>query len=141
MTPSAAAHAGTKTKRGRMGGHRAWLPAACLLLAVPDASAVEAGAVAFIMNRAFAVGGGREVDAAVRVLAIDSAPVSASLSEVPSSAGRHVIEVSCTARVFAGMGTIDFDSRSAMAVELAAGRSYQLGARYSVRGDCTPVLE
>ncbi|MEO8159067.1 MAG: hypothetical protein ABI648_14820 [Betaproteobacteria bacterium] len=128
-------------KRGRMGGQRAWLPAACLLLAVPDALAVEAGEVAFIMNRAFAVGEGKEVDAAVRVLRIDSVPVSASLSKVPCSAGRHVIEVSCTARVFAGMGTVDFDSRSAMAVEVAAGRTYQLGARYSVRGDCAPVLE
>jgi hypothetical protein len=103
--------------------------------------AVEAGEVAFIMNRAFAVGEGKEVDAAVRVLRIDSVPVSASLSKVPCSAGRHVIEVSCTARVFAGMGTVDFDSRSAMAVEVAAGRTYQLGARYSVRGDCAPVLE
>jgi hypothetical protein len=117
------------------------LPAACLLAVMLGASMAEAAEDGFILNRAFTVGEGKEIDAAVRVLKLDSVAVDPSLSIIRTSAGAHVLEVSCTARVFAGMGRVDFDSRSAMTIEVEAGRTYQLGARYSVRGDCTPVLE
>lgn len=117
------------------------LPAACLLAVMLGASMAGAAEDGFILNRAFTVGDGKEVDAAVRVLKLDSVAVRASLPKVRTPAGTHVLEVLCTARVFAGMGTVDFGSRSVMTIEVEAGRTYQLGARYSVRGDCTPVLE
>jgi hypothetical protein len=108
------------------------------VLVVPVSMAEEA---AFITNRAFTVGGGKEVDAAVRVLAVDFVAVNATQSKVRLSGGTHVVEVLCTARVLVGMGTADFDRKSALTVQVAAGRTYQLDARVSVRGECTPVLE
>jgi hypothetical protein len=95
---------------------------------------------AVIMNRALTVGGGKEVDAAVKVVAIDSRPVVAETSDIEIAPGKHVIEVACTARVFVGMGTVDFPSKSALTIQLESGRVYRLDAKVTVQGDCTPVL-
>lgn len=95
---------------------------------------------AVIMNRALTVGGGKEVDAAVKVVAIDSRPVVAETSDIEIAPGKHVIEVLCTARVFVGMGTVDFPSKSALTIQLESGRVYRLDAKVTVQGDCTPVL-
>ncbi len=114
---------------------------ACVLAALLGVATAEAAETALIRNRMFAAGGGKELDAAVRIVAIDSIPLRDLLPAVQIAAGTHVIELSCTARVFAGMGTVDFDSRSTLTVDIAAGRTYQLDAQVSVRGDCTPVLE
>ena len=114
---------------------------ACLLMTMLCTTMSQAEEVAVIVNRAFAAHGGKEVDAAVRVLAVDSVPVSAMQSRLLLSGEAHVIDVLCTARVFVGMGTVDFDSQSRMTIRVATGRTYQLNARASVQGECTPVLE
>ncbi|MBC8007281.1 MAG: hypothetical protein H7X76_04445 [Prolixibacteraceae bacterium] len=115
--------------------------AVCLLAATSGAAVSRAEEAAVIRNRAFAHGGGKEVDAAVRMVAVDSVPVGAKLAQVRIAAGTRAIEVVCTARVLAGMGTVDFDSISVLTVQVAGGRSYQLEARVSVQGDCAPFLE
>jgi hypothetical protein len=96
---------------------------------------------AVIMNRALTVGGGKEVDAAVKVVVIDSRSVVDEKSPIEVAAGEHVIEVECTARVFVGMGTVDFPSKSALTIRVESGRVYRLDAKVTVQGDCTPVLQ
>jgi hypothetical protein len=96
---------------------------------------------AVIMNRALTVGGGKEVDAAVKVVVIDSRSVVDEKSPIEVAAGEHVIEVECTARVFVGMGTVDFPSKSVLTIRVESGRVYRLDAKVTVQGDCTPVLE
>lgn len=93
------------------------------------------------MNRALTVGGGKEVDAAVNVVAIDSRPVVDGKSHIEVAPGQHVIEVICTARVFVGMGTVDFPSKSVLTIRVESGREYRLDAKVTVQGDCSPVLE
>ena len=114
----------------------------CIALALGGslaASAAEPPAV--IMNRALTVGGGKEVDGAVNVLAIDARPVVEKQTHVEVAPGQHVIEVVCTARVFVGMGTVDFPSQSVLTIIVESGHVYRLDAKVTVRGDCTPVLE
>ena len=114
----------------------------CLVLASGGGlAAPTAEPPALIMNRALTVGGGKEVDAAVNVVAIDSRPVVDKKSFVEIAPGRHVIEVVCTARVFVGMATVDFHSKSAITLEVESGRVYRLDGKATVRGDCTPALE
>jgi hypothetical protein len=96
---------------------------------------------AVIMNRALTVGGGKEVDAAVNIVAIDSRPVVDKKSRIEVAPGQHVIEVVCTARVLVGMGTVDFPSKSAITIDVESGRVYRLDAKVTVQGDCTPMLE
>jgi hypothetical protein len=115
---------------------------ACIALALGGGLAAPAAEPpAVIMNRALTVGGGKEVDAAVNVVAIDSRPVVDKNSRVEVPPGRHAIEVVCTARVFVGMATVDFPSKSAITIDAQSGRVYRLDAKVTVRGDCTPVLE
>lgn len=104
-------------------------------------AALAAEPPAVIRNRAVTVGGGKEVDAAVKVVAIDSRPVVDEKSPIEVAPGEHVIEVVCTARVFVGMGTVDFPSKSALTIRVESGRVYRLDAQVTVQGDCTPVLE
>jgi hypothetical protein len=114
----------------------------CIALALGGglvAPAAEQPAV--VRNRAMTVGGGKEVDAAVNVVAIDSRPVVDKKSHIEVTPGEHVIEVVCTARVFVGMGTVDFPSKSALTIRVESGRVYRLDANVTVQGDCTPVLE
>jgi hypothetical protein len=118
---------------------RSWLMAICLLAAT--AGVLKAEESAIIRDRGFAAGGGKEVDAAVRIVTIDSVPVDAKLSQSRVPAGTHVIEVSCTARVFVGMGTVDFPNKSALTIRVESGRVYRLDAKVTVQGDCSPVLE
>lgn len=114
----------------------------CLALALGGGlAALAADPPAIIRNRALTVGGGKEVDAAVSVVAIDSRPVIGEPSLVEVAPGEHVIEVLCTARVFVGMGTVDFPSQSVATVHAESGREYRLDAKVTVQGDCTPVLE
>jgi hypothetical protein len=103
------------------------------------AAAAEPPAV--IRNRALTVGGGKEVDAAVKVVAIDSRPVVDEKSTIEVASGQHLIEVVCTARVLVGMGTVDFPNTSVLTIQAESGREYRLDAKVTVRGDCAPVLE
>lgn len=121
----------------------ACLLGSCLVLAaslVPAADA-DAGETAVIRNKALAIGGGKEVDAAVSIGSIDSRRVQPGNDSLETAAGKHSLVVLCRARVFVGMGTVDFDTRAVMDVDLEAGRTYQLGARATVKGDCIPVIE
>ena len=114
----------------------------CIALALAGGLAASAAEPpALIRNRALTVGGGKEVDAAVKVVAIDSRPVVDEKSHTEVAPGRHAIEVVCTARVLVGMGTVDFPSNSVLSIEVQSGRVYRLDAKVTVQGDCTPVLE
>ena len=114
----------------------------CIALALGGGLAAPAAEPpAVIMNRAVTVGGGKEVDAAVNVVAVDSRPVVDKKSHVEVAPGPHVIEIVCTARVFVGMATVDFPSKSAITIDAQSGREYRLDAKVTVRGDCIPVLE
>ncbi|MEO8007214.1 MAG: hypothetical protein ABI728_01645 [Betaproteobacteria bacterium] len=114
---------------------------AWIVLALWGGGLPAAESPAFIKNRALAVGAGKEVDAAVTVVAIDARPVADEESDVEVAPGRHEIEVACTARVFVGMGTVDFPSKSVLTIEAQSGRIYRLDAKVTVQGDCTPVLQ
>jgi hypothetical protein len=119
-----------------------WVKSAFLSSAVlAGLTVIAAEPPALIKNRTVLVGGGKEVDAAVRVIAIDAQLVSDSASEFQASPGKHVIDVECTARVFVGMGTVDFPERSALSVVLESGRAYQLDAAVTLKGECVPVLK
>ncbi len=114
----------------------------CVALALGGGlAAAAAESPALIRNRVLTVGGAKEVDAAVSVLAIDSRPVADKKTEFEVSPGKHVIEIVCTARVFVGMGTVDFPSKSVLNIQVEGGRAYRLDAKATVQGDCTPVLE
>ena len=114
----------------------------CIALALGGGLAAPAAEPpAVIRNRALTVGGGKEVDAAVNVVAIDSRPVVDETSHIEIAPGKHVIEVACTARVLVGMGTVDFPNKSALTIRVESGRVYRLDAKVTVQGDCTPVLE
>jgi len=106
-----------------------------------EMAALAAEPPARIVNRALAVGGGKEVDAAVKVVAVDSRPVVDQRSGIEVAPGEHIVEVMCTARVFVGMGTVDFPSKSALTVNLESGHVYRLDAKVTVQGDCTPILD
>ena len=114
---------------------------ACIVLALWGGAVLAAEPPALIKIRALAVGTGKEVDAAVSVVAIDARPVVDEESDVEVAPGRHEIEVECTARVFVGMGTVDFPSKSVLTIDVLSGRVYRLDAKVTVQGDCTPVLE
>ena len=114
---------------------------ACIVLALWCGAVLAAELPALIKSRALAVGAGKEVDAAVSVVAIDSRPVVDEESDVEVAPGQHAIEVACTARVFVGMGTVDFPSKSVLTIEVQSGRVYRLDAKVTMQGDCTPVLE
>jgi hypothetical protein len=114
---------------------------ACIVLGLWGGAVLAAEAPALIKNRPLAVGIGKEVDASVSVVAIDARPVVDEESDVEVAPGRHEIEVACTARVFVGMGTVDFPSKSVLTIDVQSGRVYRLDAKVTVQGDCTPVLE
>lgn len=114
----------------------------CIALALGGGLAAPAEEPpAVISNRALTVGGGKEVDASVTVVAIDSRLVTDKAARIDVSPGEHVIEVLCTARVFVGMGTVDFPGKSILTIHVESGRVYRLDAKVTVRGDCIPVLE
>lgn len=114
----------------------------CIALALAGGLAAPAAEPpAIIRNRALTVGGGKEFDAAVNVVAIDSRPVVGEKSHIEVAAGEHEIEVVCTARVLVGMGTVDFPGKSTLTIRVESGRVYRLDAKVTVQGDCTPVLE
>jgi hypothetical protein len=114
----------------------------CIALALGGSWAAPAEEPpAVIWNRAVTMGGGKEVDAAVNVVAIDSQSVAEEDSYIEVGPGRHVIEVVCTARVLVGMGTVDFPITSILTIQVESGRVYRLDAKATVQGACTPALE
>ena len=113
----------------------------CIALAVSVVQVPAAQSPAVIRNRALVPGAGKEVDAAVKVLAVDARPISGASAEVDVAPGRHIIKILCTARVLAGMGTVDFESKSEIAMTAESGRIYQLDGIATVRGECRPVLQ
>jgi len=126
--------------------HRTWglrlAQTVCIAMALGSGLVAPAAEPpALIRNRALTVGGGKEVDAAVKVVVIDSRPVVDAISHIEVAPGNHVIEVACTARVLVGMGTVDFPSTSVLTIRVESGRVYRLDAKVTVQGDCTPVLE
>ena len=128
-----------------IGGHRARIEAslfaAGLIMAAIIAAPAKAQEDAVIRNLAFSRVDGADVGAEASVVAVDGLPVGKTSAEVRLPAGMRSIEVNCAASVFAGMGRVRLEHKSVLTSQIEAGRIYQLQARVSAQGDCTPVLE
>ena len=117
-----------------------WL-AAWILAAAFATAPSYADQTATIVNRAFAGSTGAGVDLAVTTVSVDSVPVAQDKPQVQVSSGVRAIEVSCSTRVFAGMGRVDLNFKTTVSVDLEVGRVYQLDAQVTEQGDCTPQLK
>jgi hypothetical protein len=83
----------------------------------------------------------QEQDAAVTVLKVGAKQFAPDQAAVQAPAGEQSLEIECTSRTFVGMGTMDISKTVNMTVKLEPGRTYQLGAKLSKRGDCMPTIE
>jgi hypothetical protein len=83
----------------------------------------------------------KEVDASVVVKKVNGLEMEADQSEVDVSAGERTLELECTVRTFVGMGTVDIGKLKQITVPLEAGHTYQLGAKLSPDGECTPTID
>ena len=117
-----------------------WL-AAWLFAATFAAAPSHADQTATILNRPFAGSTGAGVDLAVTTVSIDSVPVTEEKPQVRVNAGVRAIEVSCSTRVFGGMGRVDLNFKTTVTVDLEVGRVYQLDAQVTEQGNCTPQLK
>ena len=128
-----------------IGGNRAGIEkslfATGLIMAVIIAAPAMAQEDALIRNLAFSRVDGADVGAEASVVAVDGVPVGETSTEIRLPAGMRSIEVNCAASVFAGMGRVRLEHKSVLTSQIEAGKIYQLQARVSAQGDCTPVLE
>ena len=128
-----------------IGGNRAGIEkslfATGLIMAVIIAAPAMAQEDALIRNLAFSRVDGADVGAEASVVAVDGVPVGETSTEIRLPAGMRSIEVNCAASVFAGMGRVRLEHKSVLKSQIEAGKIYQLQARVSAQGDCTPVLE
>ncbi len=122
-------------------GIDASLFAAGLIMAAIIAAPATAQEDALIRNLAFSRVDGADVGAEASVVAVDGVPVGEISTEIRLPAGMRSIEVNCGASVFAGMGRVRLEHKSVLTSRIEAGKIYQLQARVSAQGDCTPVLE
>ncbi len=83
----------------------------------------------------------KEIDAAVVVKKVNGLEMEADQSEVDVSAGERTLELECIVRTFVGMGTVDIGKLKQITVPLEAGHTYQLGAKLSPDGECTPTID
>ena len=81
----------TDTESGRLGFRV--VQSVCVALTLAGSlAALMAEPLAVIRNRALTVGGGKEVDAAVKILAIDSLPIVDGKSKIAVAPGEHAIK-------------------------------------------------
>lgn len=82
-----------------------------------------------------------DTDASVVVARVNNQPIIATADQTNVPAGEQSLEVECLVKLYVGMGTVDFSKVSRMDVKLEAGKTYQLGATLTAKGDCTPTIE
>ena len=82
----------------------------------------------------------KEIDAVV-VKKVNGLEMEADQSEIDVSAGERTLELECIVRTFIGMGTVDIGKLKQITVPLEAGHAYQLGAKLSPDGECTPTID
>ena len=84
----------------------------------------------------------KEIDAAaVVVKKVNGLEMEADQSEIDVSAGERTLELECIVRTFVGMGTVDIGKLKQITIPLEAGHTYQLGAKLSPDGECTPTID
>lgn len=83
----------------------------------------------------------RDVDAAVTVAKISGleTPPDQERVEVPS--GDQVLEILCQSRLMVGMGTVDVEKIVPISMDFEPGRTYRLGAKLDLQGNCTPTID
>ena len=110
-----------------------------ILLGVSSFS-VAAGDNAIIKNKAIDERR-KELDTAVYVTKVNDLDMEEGQSEIEVTAGERTLDIECIVRTFVGMGTVDLGKATRMNVKLEAGRTYQLGAKLTQEGECTPILQ
>lgn len=82
----------------------------------------------------------KELDTAVYVTKVNDLDMEEGQSEIEVTAGDRTLDIECVVRTFVGMGTVDLSKSSRINVTLEPGRTYQLGAKLTKDGECTPTL-
>jgi hypothetical protein len=82
----------------------------------------------------------KELDTAVYVTKVNDLDLEEGQSEIEVTAGERTLDVECVVRTFVGMGTVDLGKSSRINVKLEPGRTYQLGAKLTQEGECTPTI-
>ncbi len=82
----------------------------------------------------------KELDTAVYVTKVNDLDMEEGQSEIEVTAGDRTLDIECVVRTFVGMGTVDLGKSSRINVTLEPGRTYQLGAKLTKDGECTPTL-
>ena len=83
----------------------------------------------------------KEIDAAVIVKKVNGLEMEADHAEIEVSAGERTLQLECIVRTFVGMGTVDIGKLKQITVPVEAGHTYQLGAKLSPDGECTPTID
>ncbi|MDQ3259220.1 MAG: hypothetical protein M3Q00_00300 [Pseudomonadota bacterium] len=83
----------------------------------------------------------KELDIAVYVTKVNDLDLEEGQEEIEVTAGERTLDIECIVRSFVGMGTLDLGKSTRMNVKLEAGRTYQLGAKLTKEGECTPTLQ
>jgi hypothetical protein len=113
-----------------------------LLALVASAPSSWSANSATIKNKVLAViSKDNQQDAAVTVRKIGAKELPPDQAAVEATPGEQRLEVECLSRTFVGMGTMDIAKTVQMTVKLEPGKTYQLGARLTKRGDCMPTME
>ncbi len=83
----------------------------------------------------------KELDTAVYVTKVNDLDMEEGQAEIEVTAGERTLDIECIVRTFVGMGSVDLGKSTRMNVKLEAGRTYQLGAKTTREGECTPTLQ
>lgn len=83
----------------------------------------------------------KELDTAVYVTKVNDLDMEEGQAEIEVTAGERTLDIECIVRTFVGMGSVDLGKSTRMNVKLEAGRTYQLGAKLTREGECTPTLQ
>ena len=83
----------------------------------------------------------QEIDTAITLRKINGLAIDDLQDQTEVSPGEHTLEIECIVRTFVGMGTVDLGKLKQFTLPLDAGRIYQLGAKLSPDGECTPTID
>ena len=83
----------------------------------------------------------KEVATAAALKKINGLEIEELQNQTEVSPGEHTLEIECVVRTFVGMGTVDLGKMKQFTLSLDAGRTYQLGAKISPDGECTPTID
>ncbi len=104
------------------------------------ASSATAAENAIIKNKAMNEDS-KEIATAASLKKINGLEIENDQSQSEVSSGEHTLEIECVVRTFVGMGTVDLGKMKQFTLALDAGRTYQLGAKISPDGECTPTID